>query len=551
MGMDDDNIWASMPPSPMEKPEPPVPLAREIPGSVFLISAAGEILKLPIPSNSHRDPLTWTWTTRIVAFVSLILCTTITFFEVKLPAALMTAFEHEFNNDGNGTRNVTSINSLVTITTSIGYLIAIPMSTAVGRRPVLLTSCLITMLSTVTAGFAYGYAWLIFSICAQGLAIGMTCGSAIIITLDATFVYERPYAVSILWCVVTGSINLLLTPLPYITDVSTHWRPIYVVWVTPTFASLLLVFFFVPETFFLRPPVALDGRILVQSASENVKIYADWESVDPVDLAHQREAAEGHYYSIRWDRLKITRAPGTDWKAARAVCIQMALCLANPLVIWVSLLGGVILGGVIFLNITQVIHLMQTLEGRELSMMSAYTGISGGISSLIAIPAAGPLIAWATRFFTIRSGGTRHAEVYLVGFILPVITAVVALGVYAAATTNLWAPWVQYFVFGLANFAFLTSYVSSVIWVTEAFPPWAAASLAIVMAAINMLASVVGINLTRWAIQGDIIGPCILLVILILVLGAIAVPIAFWGKSLRQRIDGKWSACEKGALRPQ
>jgi hypothetical protein len=375
---------------------------------------------------------------------------------------------------------------------------------------------------------------------------------SIIITLDATFVYERPYAVSILWCFVMGSVNVLLTPLPYITDVAVSWRPVYVVWVAPAFASLLLVFFFVPETFFLRPPVALDGRILVQSSSEHVKIYEDWESVDPVDVAHQREAAEsGRYASIRWDRLKIARAPGTDWKAARAVALQMVLCLCNPLVLWVSLLGGVILGGVIFLNITQVIHLMQTLEGAELSMMSAYVGISGGVSSLIAIPAAGPLIAWATRYFTIRSGGTRHAEVYLIGFILPVVTAVISLGVYAAATTNMWAPSVQYFVFGLANFSFLTSYVSGIVWVTEAFPPWAAASLAVELAAVNMLASVVGINLTRWAAQGDIMGPCILLVILILVLGAVAVPIAFWGKSLRQRIDGKWSTCEKGALRPQ
>lgn len=100
MGKEEDGIWASMPPSPMEKVEEvPPPLEREIPGSVFLISAAGEILKLPIPSQSHRDPLTWSWTTRIVAFVSLVLCTTITFYEVKLPAALMTAWEHEFNND--------------------------------------------------------------------------------------------------------------------------------------------------------------------------------------------------------------------------------------------------------------------------------------------------------------------------------------------------------------------------------------------------------------------------------------------------------------------
>lgn len=374
---------------------------------------------------------------------------------------------------------------------------------------------------------------------------------AIIITLDATFVYERPYALSFLWCIVTGSINVLLTPLPYITNVAVSWRPVYVVWVTPTFASLLLVFFFVPETFFLRPPVALDGRILVQSSSERVKIYDDWESIDPTDLAHQRDASDRARYSIRWQRLKVARARGTDWKSARAVCIQMVLCLCNPLVIWVSLLGGVILGGVIFLNITQTIHLMKTLSPPELSMMSAYVGVSGGLSSIIAIPAAGPLVASATRYFTIRSGGTRHAEVYLVGFILPVLSAVTALSIYAAATMYVWAPSVQYFVFGVANFAFLTSYVSSIIWVTEAFPPWAAASLAVVLAAINMFASVVGINLTRWAMNGDVTGPCILLVILILFLGAIAVPIAFWGKSLRQRLDGKWSACEKGALRPQ
>lgn len=64
------------------------------------------------------------------------------------------------------------------------------MSTGVGRRPVLLSSCLVTMFSTLTAAFAYGYAWLVFSICAQGLAIGMTCGTVSASLSSRVYTYD-------------------------------------------------------------------------------------------------------------------------------------------------------------------------------------------------------------------------------------------------------------------------------------------------------------------------------------------------------------------------
>ena len=38
---------------------------------------------------------------------------------------------------------------------------------------------------------------------------------------------------------------------------------------------------------------------------------------------------------------------------------------------------------------------------------------------------------------------------------------------------------------------------------------------------------------------------------IILGIGLVAVPIAFWGENLRQYIDGKWAINEMGALRPQ
>jgi hypothetical protein len=39
--------------------------------------------------------------------------------------------------------------------------------------------------------------------------------------------------------------------------------------------------------------------------------------------------------------------------------------------------------------------------------------------------------------------------------------------------------------------------------------------------------------------------------VLTLVVGLLLIPVAFWGKSLRQYIHGRWAMNEGGALRPQ
>jgi vacuolar-type H+-ATPase catalytic subunit A/Vma1 len=45
--------------------------------------------------------------------------------------------------------------------------------------------------------------------------------------------------------------------------------------------------------------------------------------------------------------------------------------------------------------------------------------------------------------------------------------------------------------------------------------------------------------------------PTVLISVLIGVLGTLAVPAAFWGKTVRQYIHGRWSDSERTALRPQ
>jgi hypothetical protein len=68
-------------------------------GSVFFISSAGRVLKLPIPSGSYRDPLTWSWSKRFLAFFALQSLSIAVSFELNLPGLLIEAIRHEFKDE--------------------------------------------------------------------------------------------------------------------------------------------------------------------------------------------------------------------------------------------------------------------------------------------------------------------------------------------------------------------------------------------------------------------------------------------------------------------
>lgn len=368
--------------------------------------------------------------------------------------------------------------------------------------------------------------------------------------MDSTFIHERPMAFTIFWG--TGGIipAASFIPFPILMDPRTEWRPMYHICIGPSVLTIILVLLFVPETFFVRPAVAFDGRVLVQSSTEKVQIYDDWESMPCGPLCPHNHVHEEPGKSSFISRLKIRRAPGTSFKGGIATYVQMLLCLTNPLLVWVSLLSAAILAGVIYLSVTLPNHLGSTLPLSQGSTISLALGIATILGCATAIPVTGPLITWCVRYFTLRSGGTKHAEFYLPGFVLPVIASALSVGLFGLAVSNNWPPSLYYFAFGLSNFAYVSNNVAVILWITEAFPPWAAASLAVQSFMGQIFAFAVGINLLVWVKPDDALLSNVIIIALVLLLGAFAVPVAFWGKTVRQYIHGKWSESEKGAIRP-
>ncbi|KAH6669698.1 major facilitator superfamily domain-containing protein [Plectosphaerella plurivora] len=413
----------------------------------FLISASRKIHKLPIPLTSPRDPLNRTRRTRIAAFPALTFGSTVAFFQLKLPGALMGVLQLEFEVEGANTYRLDLLNPALTLFLSIGYLIASATTTAVGRRPDLLFSCLLTVSSIVSAATTNDFWAFLVSVCVQSLSLGINLSVTLLILLDATFFCERPQVISIYWCVVNALAETLIIPTIYVTDTAANWCPIYQASISPALLSFLGAFLLVPEAFFIRPPVSLEGRLLVQSSSENVKIFDN--SRGPIPAQPSSQDTEEITSNLLWQRLKTARAPGSSWAAAGAVCMQMVFCAINPLVVWICLLGATLLSTIMFLGLTQVMELMKAHQGQDLQRVGVYISISGVLSSFLAYPATGPLIDWATRYYAVRNGRARRAEVYLLAFIIPVLAGAISIAAYGLAVLYRWPPIAYYLTYGL------------------------------------------------------------------------------------------------------
>lgn len=367
--------------------------------------------------------------------------------------------------------------------------------------------------------------------------------------MDATFIHERPYALSMYWCFGSAIIKSIFIILPQIEDLNSHWRDVYKVWSIPCTVAIFLLIIFLPETYFFRPPIALDGRMLGQSSSEHVRLYDGWKLFQGPQ--RQKDLPQKPRLASLLERLKVSRAPGTYARSAVATYMQMLLCIINPLVFWVAILAGAILSGVIFLNMVQPLILAQPPYNQNAEVTSINIGICGIVGSLIAFPATGPLIAWFTRCCSLRCGGIRHAESYLPGFAVPVLTSLISLGINFAAIKSVLPSTYFYISSALSIMSYVTGNVAFTLWITEAFPRWAAATFAVQVFIGNMFSFGLGFSFLPLIENNEIGIPTGLLMGIVAALGIIVVPVAFWGKQVRQLIHGRWSFSERAALRPQ
>lgn len=360
-----------------------------------------------------------------------------------------------------------------------------------------------------------------------------------------TFIDERSKAVAMLYSIAGFFGSGLVVIAPYISDGGSQWRSYYRSWSIAATISVVLVFFFLPETYFKRPTVAFDGLIVLQSATEKTTVFQDTEAESDIyrdlpDLPQERG------FLGRYD---VWRSSFGSWTSMARCYPQIVFCLLNPLIFWVAMALALQAAGMLFIGTSYPRILGEhpyNLSSEPLTLVN----IASAIGGLVGYPLGTMPVQLILDRLARRNRGVREAEHYLVGLVLPVLTGAASSLLYGMAVHHSLPLSAFYLAYGLNGFSWVTISISTTMWVTEAFPRWAAPALT-AMSAMSYLVTF-GLNFASapWTYAHGFKMVGIELAVMQIVSGLVAVPIAFWGKSARQAMAGRWSEERGGALRP-
>ncbi|KAH7394265.1 major facilitator superfamily domain-containing protein [Phaeosphaeria sp. MPI-PUGE-AT-0046c] len=514
-------------------------------GSVFLIAGNGKTLKLPAPSASPADPLGWSKWKRIWAFVAVVFFNVVALAVVQAAGIFLRVISRDFKIDHMEPWQVDMLLTTPSLFNAIGAIVWVPLTIGVGRRPVFLFVTIITMAATLGAGYTSTFEQFLACVCFLGLGQGFALTVTLLIVFDMTFIDERPKAIAILYSVGglfgTGFVSIA----PYISDGGNQWRSYYRYWSIAAFISVVLVFFLVPETYFKRPTVAFDGLIVLQSATEKVTVFQDIEAESDIyrDLPDlpQQVGLLGRY--------NVWKSSFGSWTSMARCYAQIAFCLLNPLIFWMSLALALNAAGMMFIGTSYPRILGEppySLSSSSLTLIN----IASALGGLVAYPLGVLPVQCVVDRLTRRNRGIREAEHYLVGLIAPVLAGAASSLLYGLAVHYSLPLAAYYLAWGLNGFSWVTICISSTMWVTEAFPRWAAPALTAMSAAGFVVTFGLSFVSAPWTDAHGFKLVGVELAVLQIVSGLVAVPIAFWGKSARQAIMGRWSEERGGALRP-
>ncbi|KAJ5731783.1 uncharacterized protein N7483_006291 [Penicillium malachiteum] len=213
-------------------------------------TADGEIVLEPQPDDSVNDPLNWPVWQRDAALFSL-------GFYCLMGGGMTTILAAGFNDIaatyGVSEQKVAFTTGLYMMGLGLGSVVMSPTAILFGKRPVYLLGATLFVLSGIWCALSPNYPSLVVARIFQGFAVSpVECLPSATIA-EIYFLHERAYRVGIYTLLLLGGKNLI--PLVSAAVIgSLGWR--WVFWIISMVVGgcFVLLFFFVPETFWDRTP---------------------------------------------------------------------------------------------------------------------------------------------------------------------------------------------------------------------------------------------------------------------------------------------------------
>ncbi|PQE24297.1 major facilitator superfamily transporter protein [Rutstroemia sp. NJR-2017a BVV2] len=210
----------------------------------------GSTILEPQPEDSSNDPLNWPVWRRDCALLSLGLYCMLGGGMTPILAAGFTNVAATYHVT---TAKVALTTGLYMMGMGVGSVVASPTAILFGKRPVYLAGAILFIITSVWGAVSPSYNSLLVARIFQGIAISpVECLPSATIA-EIFFLHERAYRIGIYTLLLLGGKNLV--PLVSAAIIQTlGWR--WVFWIVAMVAGfcLVLLYFFVPETFWDRTP---------------------------------------------------------------------------------------------------------------------------------------------------------------------------------------------------------------------------------------------------------------------------------------------------------
>ncbi|PHH83440.1 hypothetical protein CDD83_2984 [Cordyceps sp. RAO-2017] len=214
------------------------------------LTSDGTIILDPQPEDSANDPLNWPSWRRDTALLSLGFYCMIGGGITPIIAAGFTDVARDYHVD---VETVPLTTGLYMMGLGLGSVIASPTAILFGKRPVYLASAIVFIGTCLWAAWSPSFSSLLAARVFQGVAISpVECLPSATIA-EIFFLHERAYRIGIYTLLLLGGKNLV--PLVSAAIISRFgWR--WVFWIVAMVVGLgfVLLFLFVPETFWDRTP---------------------------------------------------------------------------------------------------------------------------------------------------------------------------------------------------------------------------------------------------------------------------------------------------------
>ncbi|KAG6005719.1 hypothetical protein E4U21_007735 [Claviceps maximensis] len=210
----------------------------------------GTIILDPQPEDSQNDPLNWPNWRRDSALLSLGFYCMIGGGITSIMAAGFTNIAQDYHVN---VETVSLTVGLYMMGLGLGSVVASPTAILFGKRPVYLASVILFIATCIWSGYASSFSSLLAARVFQGIAVSpVECLPSATIA-EIYFLHERAYRIGVYTLLLLGGKNLI--PLVSAAIIGRFgWRWVFYIVAMVAGLGFVLLFLFVPETFWDRTP---------------------------------------------------------------------------------------------------------------------------------------------------------------------------------------------------------------------------------------------------------------------------------------------------------